>query len=440
MRSLEQSIQDDSKKENTKEQWVSMSRLERKRFQEKRRRLEFKEALDKLLETLLRHDEGFLKEAQIREARFSGRVINRPPNTDENSLFNRVEMVNQAIFTIERSARENEEMSQSITALQEGREPDAMQPNNSSRIQNNAAAFHQGGGPGMAENNSLRQHQLQHGASGMEGAALDRALLASGGALSKQPAYARSITANAGASTRLSSAGGGNGTGLGPDMDHLGNTSGLNNIPGVGSQQGGTAAGAPGPQDLMWLRQLELEGRRQQLLSQQSIAQLQMLNSASARMRGAMPGTTGANNGMSGAGMGGAGMVGAGMNGAGMSGAGMNGMDGAGMAGGMAGMAGLLPFLQLGGAGQHPAQLTAHLSALEQQQQLGLTAQQQMADLGRGMSRPDEIPSELLAGGASSDIYIPAAGGSSSGSRKQQRLNEGGLRGGGAQNEDDFTG
>lgn len=420
-------------KENTKEQWVSMSRLERKRFQEKRRRLEFKEALDKLLETLLRHDEGFLKEAQIREARFSGRVINRPPNTDENSLFNRVEMVNQAIFTIERSARENEEMKQSIAALRDGREPDSAVAANVSRLHN--TGFHQGVGPliapipaldaaGQLQQHMNNLHHLHGGGTpgGSTDPASARALLAAGqatgGGRNKQPAYARSITANAGASTAASSSISGTGAAVAgaPEADHLGATSRNNAAAGLSaltaaSRQGGAPGGNPGPQDLMWLRQLELEGRRQQLLSQQSIAQLQLLNNASVRLRSSMPGQPGGvnNHGMGAGGIGGAGM-------------------GAGAAGlGAGGIGSLLPFLQLG-AGQHPgaAQLSAHLSALEQQQ-LGLAAQQQQQRGGGGRGgMPDEIPSELLSGGASSEIYVPVSGGDSQpGSRKHQRLHEG---------------
>jgi hypothetical protein len=123
-----------------------MSRLERKRFQEKRRRLDFKEALDKLLGTLLRHDDDFQKEAKQREKRAAGRAATSPhlANDSDNALFNRVEMVNQAAWTIERLGDENKLLRDEIEDIQAGRKS---QPSDTSPSASRKVAFHHGVGP-----------------------------------------------------------------------------------------------------------------------------------------------------------------------------------------------------------------------------------------------------------------------------------------------------
>lgn len=97
------------------------TRMERKRFQEKRRRKEFREALESLLASLVRQDKDFAKESQIREARMHGHAQVRPV-TDDNMVFTRVEMVNQSIYTIERLTLEGQELRRTLADLGGGRE------------------------------------------------------------------------------------------------------------------------------------------------------------------------------------------------------------------------------------------------------------------------------------------------------------------------------
>jgi hypothetical protein len=92
------------------------TRMERKRFQEKRRRKEFREALDTLLASLIRQDKDFAKESQIRDARMHGHAQLRPIN-DDNLVFTRVEMVNQSIYTIERLTLEGQELRKTLADL-----------------------------------------------------------------------------------------------------------------------------------------------------------------------------------------------------------------------------------------------------------------------------------------------------------------------------------
>lgn len=136
--------------------WASMSRLERKRLQEKRRRQEFKESLDNLLATLLGYDNDFKREARQREERMTGRLVAQsnivgpaapplPPTTEgENALFSRVELVNQATFTINQVATENAQLQQAFADLRAGRGA-SLPPRTS--FEQRRAVFHQGVGP-----------------------------------------------------------------------------------------------------------------------------------------------------------------------------------------------------------------------------------------------------------------------------------------------------
>lgn len=115
--------------------------MERKRSQEKRRRQEFKEALDGLHAVLLEHDANFRHEALQREERVGGgtRIGDGKTGSDDSaSLFNRVELVNQAIFTIKRVTEENIELSK--TCGEDGKKAKAAK---SSRF----IGYHQGVGP-----------------------------------------------------------------------------------------------------------------------------------------------------------------------------------------------------------------------------------------------------------------------------------------------------
>lgn len=117
-----------------------LNRLERKRNQEKRRRQEFKEALDSLHATLLRHDDDFRFEAQQREGRTGVSAMD-----GDNTMFNRVELVNQAIFTISNVSQHNVTLKNAIGDLKAGREvnPSVFAADSGSR----RTGFHKGVGP-----------------------------------------------------------------------------------------------------------------------------------------------------------------------------------------------------------------------------------------------------------------------------------------------------
>merc|ERR1740124_293365 len=140
--------QEDSSLKSRKDS--SMSRSERKRCQEKRRRHEFKEVMDKLLSILLQYDEDFLAESKQRESLLATRrVTNRHVGSSadsDNGLFNRIELVNQASFTIKRLAKENCEYKEIIEGLRTGRKPIPGELSSSQRREKRAS-YHRGVGP-----------------------------------------------------------------------------------------------------------------------------------------------------------------------------------------------------------------------------------------------------------------------------------------------------
>lgn len=78
-------------------------RKERKRGREKRRRDDFKEALEHLHDSLLQHDEIFRQEAERRASIAAPSVVHTArtmAGSQEYLAFTRVEIINQAIFTI----------------------------------------------------------------------------------------------------------------------------------------------------------------------------------------------------------------------------------------------------------------------------------------------------------------------------------------------------
>jgi len=90
-----------------------MSKQERKRLQEQRRRDEFKDSIGGLLETLLQHDEDFLEFQQRtgKDTTLKRSVDKKSKGSsiNESFPFNRVELVNQASFRIKKMAEENQE-------------------------------------------------------------------------------------------------------------------------------------------------------------------------------------------------------------------------------------------------------------------------------------------------------------------------------------------
>jgi hypothetical protein len=95
---------------------IRTTRLERKRSQEKRRRKDFREALESLLDSLIRQDKDFAKESRVREERMHGHAQFRPIS-DDNLVFTRVEIVNQSIYTIERLTLEGQELRRTLADL-----------------------------------------------------------------------------------------------------------------------------------------------------------------------------------------------------------------------------------------------------------------------------------------------------------------------------------
>ena len=123
-----------------------LSRLERKRIKEKRRRKDFRESVASLLAALKHHDEDFRSEASTREAR-GAHSVGLTAKDGDNTLFNRVEIVNQASFTIDHLFSDNNNLKPAIIALQSGRKPNPPQADSSAH---RSAGFHQGVGPLVA--------------------------------------------------------------------------------------------------------------------------------------------------------------------------------------------------------------------------------------------------------------------------------------------------
>ena len=128
------------------------TRTVRKNEQEKRRRNEFKDSLNTLHKTLLQHDEIFQKESQKRERRLANKKDqddHQSGSLGNQSLFNRVEIINQAAFTLSRIMEENKALravidnsnqgfSDGNTHMQEHSQKSDMKP---------VVGFHEGVGP-----------------------------------------------------------------------------------------------------------------------------------------------------------------------------------------------------------------------------------------------------------------------------------------------------
>jgi len=109
---------------NLKKNDCSMSRSERKCYQEKRRRKEFNEAMGNLQSILLKYDEAFLTESEQREGLLSRRLTNKRANStteNDNGMFNRIELINQACFTLKALAEENVEYEELIEDFKTGK-------------------------------------------------------------------------------------------------------------------------------------------------------------------------------------------------------------------------------------------------------------------------------------------------------------------------------
>lgn len=142
-----------------------MSRLKRKRIQEGRRRLEFKEAFESLTKTLLEFDKDFSLEHEQRErltsTRLSSKKKNDASNDDDakNSLFSRVELLNQAIFTIKRLHEEITEYRVNFADLESGRKTvkDVIQSSHKKR----KVCYHHGVGPVVSDDKSETKDESQ---------------------------------------------------------------------------------------------------------------------------------------------------------------------------------------------------------------------------------------------------------------------------------------
>ena len=128
------------------------ARTMRKKEQEKRRRNDFKDSLNTLHETLLLHDEIFHQESQKRERRLANKKDQdyyEPGILGNQPFFNRVEIINQAAFTLNRIMEENKALravidnsnqgcSDGHTHIQEHSQKSDMKP---------VVGFHEGVGP-----------------------------------------------------------------------------------------------------------------------------------------------------------------------------------------------------------------------------------------------------------------------------------------------------
>lgn len=127
-----------------------MNHLVRKREKEGRRRMEFKEAFQNLTKTLLKFDEDFSREHEQREQSLaSTRSVSKskkkksPANDDD--LFSRIELVNQAIFTITRLHENITEYRKNLEDFGSGRKTmmDIIKPPKKKR----KVCYHHGIGP-----------------------------------------------------------------------------------------------------------------------------------------------------------------------------------------------------------------------------------------------------------------------------------------------------
>jgi hypothetical protein len=246
---------------------AATTRLERKRFQEKRRRKEFREALDTLLAALIRHDQDFGKEARIRETRMAGRLSYRSPLSEDNPLFNRVEMVNQANFTIERLTEEGNVLKKTLESLGGSLEKiKAAQKLSGTSYE--APVFHQGVGP-------LASHQVPPIVPDME---------PTEEGLRKKARSVTSISASAGSPNARPR----NSSSVPPDRGpHALPTSGLMHTV-MGGLFGATANSHHNvhlqqrqQQELLWMhhQQMQMDGQRRMLLGHHSNHQQQPTSS-----------------------------------------------------------------------------------------------------------------------------------------------------------------
>ena len=123
-----------SRQEEEARRWATMTRLERKRMREKRRRDEFSSSFTGLMSVLLRVNPVFQEEARIREQRRAGSIHaacsstastssggketqrRRTEESDDadNPLFSRVELVLTAISSLESLHRKSEDLTNQL--------------------------------------------------------------------------------------------------------------------------------------------------------------------------------------------------------------------------------------------------------------------------------------------------------------------------------------
>ena len=92
---------------------------ERKRGREKLRREGFKEALERLHDSLLQHDEMFRQESERRAYLPASSVVRTARTTpgSQDLVFTRVEIVKQAIFTLKEAVAVNEALNVTLSEL-----------------------------------------------------------------------------------------------------------------------------------------------------------------------------------------------------------------------------------------------------------------------------------------------------------------------------------
>lgn len=102
------------------EEWATMSRSARKRFSERKRRNEFKDSFDNLIKVLLHADPNFAQQMDERERQGSVRVHREEYDGDQVAFFNRIELINQTIFSLERLKDESDNLKELQERIKKG--------------------------------------------------------------------------------------------------------------------------------------------------------------------------------------------------------------------------------------------------------------------------------------------------------------------------------
>lgn len=107
------------------EEFSKMSRSERKRHREKKRRSDVNKGFDDLTALLIEIDPEVRAETQERAKRgqFNGKINDGVPQQQEENVLSRVDLISRTAEVLRRVHRENEERKQIIASLVDGKSP-----------------------------------------------------------------------------------------------------------------------------------------------------------------------------------------------------------------------------------------------------------------------------------------------------------------------------